>query len=74
MAHVRTQLPYAPTAALLATVLAAVLLAGGLSLVWRHGGKMPHWLALGGAMVALRAAWVVLESEWLTELRTSCNF
>ncbi|MCL4181629.1 MAG: thioredoxin family protein [Verrucomicrobia bacterium] len=40
-----------------APILAAVLLAGGLSLVLRRGGKMRQWLVLGGAMVALGAAW-----------------
>jgi thiol-disulfide isomerase/thioredoxin len=42
-----------------APILAAVLLAGGLSLVLRRGGKMRHWLILGGATVALGAAWWV---------------
>lgn len=40
-----------------APILAAVLLAGGLSLVLRRGGKMRQWLVLGGAMVALGATW-----------------
>jgi len=43
-----------------APILAAVLLAGGLSLVLRRGGKMRHWLILGGATVALGAGWWVL--------------
>ena len=42
-----------------APILAAVLLAGGLSLVLRRGGKMRHWLVLGGAIVALGALWLV---------------
>ncbi len=42
-----------------APILAALLLAGGLSLVLRRGGKMRHWLILGGAIVALGAAWLV---------------
>ena len=42
-----------------APILAAVLLAGGLSLVLRRGGKMRQWLVFGGAMVALGAAWWV---------------
>jgi thiol-disulfide isomerase/thioredoxin len=42
-----------------APVLAAALLAGGLSLVRRRGGKLTHWLILGGATVALGAAWWV---------------
>jgi thiol-disulfide isomerase/thioredoxin len=42
-----------------APILAAVLLAGGLSLVRRRGGKLTHWLILGGATVALGAAWLV---------------
>ena len=42
-----------------APILAAVLLAGGLSLVLRRGGKMRHWLILGGATVALGSAWWV---------------
>ena len=43
-----------------APILAALLLAGGLSLVWRRGGKIRHWLILGGALVALGATWLVL--------------
>jgi hypothetical protein len=42
-----------------APILAAVLLADGLSLVRRRGGKLTHWLILGGATVALGAAWWV---------------
>jgi hypothetical protein len=42
-----------------ATILGAVLLVGGLSLVWRRGGKLTHWLILGGVTVALGAAWWV---------------
>ncbi len=42
-----------------APIVAALLLAGGLSLVMRRGGKMRHWLILGGAMVALGALWLV---------------
>ena len=42
-----------------APILAAVLLVGGLSLVLRRGGKMRHWLILGGATVALGPAWYV---------------
>ncbi len=38
-----------------APIVAALLLAGGLSLVVRRGGKMRHWLILGGAMVTLGA-------------------
>ena len=42
-----------------APILAAVLLAGGLSLVLRRGGTIRQWLVFGGAMVALGAAWWV---------------
>ena len=42
-----------------APILAVVLLAGGLSLVWRRGGKLRYWLILGGAMVTLGVAWFV---------------
>jgi thiol-disulfide isomerase/thioredoxin len=42
-----------------APILAALLLAGGLSLVLRRGGKMRHWLTLGGTMVAIGVAWLV---------------
>jgi len=42
-----------------APIVAALLLAGGLSLVVRRGGKMRHWLILGGATVALGALWLV---------------
>ena len=42
-----------------APIVAALLLAGGLSLVVRRGGKLRHWLILGGAMVALGALWLV---------------
>ena len=42
-----------------APIVAALLLAGGLSLVSRRGGRMRHWLIFGGAMVALGAAWLV---------------
>jgi thiol-disulfide isomerase/thioredoxin len=44
-----------------APILAALLLAGGLSLVLRGGGKTRHWLILGGATVALGAAWWVFQ-------------
>ena len=42
-----------------ALILSALLLAGGLSLVLRRGGKMRQWLIFGGAMTALGAAWLV---------------
>jgi thiol-disulfide isomerase/thioredoxin len=42
-----------------APILAALLLAGGLSLVLRRGGKIRHWLIFGGSTVALGAAWWV---------------
>jgi thiol-disulfide isomerase/thioredoxin len=42
-----------------APILSALLLAVGLSVVLRRGGKLHHWLILGGAMVALGAAWLV---------------
>jgi thioredoxin 1 len=42
-----------------APIVAALMLAGGLSLVVRRGGKMRHWLILGGALVALGALWLV---------------
>jgi thiol-disulfide isomerase/thioredoxin len=42
-----------------APIVAALMLAGGLSLVVRRGGKMRHWLILGGAIVALGALWLV---------------
>lgn len=42
-----------------APILAALLLAGGLSLVLRRGGKMRQWLILGGTMVLLGVAWMV---------------
>ena len=42
-----------------APILAALLLAGGLSLVLRRGGRTRHWLILGGAIVALGALWLV---------------
>jgi thioredoxin 1 len=42
-----------------APIVAALLLAGGLLLVWRRGGKTRQWLVLGGAMAALGAAWWV---------------
>jgi thiol-disulfide isomerase/thioredoxin len=42
-----------------APIVAALLLAGGLSLVLRRGGKLRHWLILGGAVVALGAFWLV---------------
>ena len=43
-----------------APILAALLLAGGISLAWRQGGKIFHWLILGGAIVALGAVWLAL--------------
>jgi thiol-disulfide isomerase/thioredoxin len=43
-----------------APFLAALLLAGGISLVLRRGGRMRHWLILGGAMVALGTLWLDL--------------
>ena len=42
-----------------APIVAALLLAGGMSLVLRRGGKMRRWLILGGAIVALGALWLV---------------
>ena len=42
-----------------APIIAALSLAGGLLLVLRRGGKMRHWLILGGAVVALGALWLV---------------
>ena len=42
-----------------APIIAALLLTGGLVLALRRGGKMRHWLLLGGAIVALGALWVV---------------
>lgn len=42
-----------------APIVAALLLAGGLSLVLRRGGRSRHWLILGGAMVALGILWLV---------------
>lgn len=42
-----------------APILAGLLLAGGLSLLLRRGGKMRHWLSWGGAIVTLGAGWLV---------------
>lgn len=42
-----------------APIVAALLLAGGLSLVLRRGGKSRHWLILGGVIVALGSLWLV---------------
>ena len=42
-----------------APIVAALLLAGGLSLVLRRGGKIRHWLILGGSIVVLGALWLV---------------
>ncbi len=42
-----------------APVVAALLLAGGISLVLRRGGRIRHWLMLGGAIVALGTLWLV---------------
>ncbi len=43
-----------------APIVAALLLAGGLVLVLRRGGRMRHWLILSGAVVALVALWLVV--------------
>ena len=40
-------------------IVAALLLAGGLSLVLRQGRRMRHWLILGGAMLAFGTLWLV---------------
>jgi len=40
-----------------APILAALLLSGGVLLVLRRGRKMRQWMILGGATVALVAAW-----------------
>jgi len=45
-----------------APIVAALLLAGGLSRVLRRGEKMRHWLILGGAVVALGGLWLVFRS------------
>jgi len=42
-----------------APIVAALFLAGGLSLVLRRGGRMRHWLILGGGIMALGTLWLV---------------
>jgi thiol-disulfide isomerase/thioredoxin len=43
-----------------APMLAALLLAGGISLVIRCGAQRRHWLILGAALAALGAVWLMV--------------
>jgi thiol-disulfide isomerase/thioredoxin len=43
-----------------APMLAALLLAGGISFVIRYGAQRRHWLILGGALAALGGVWLMV--------------